>query len=112
LVRIRIYGIYFIFYLKLCRGKNQRGKATCDNSSWANEMDNQPSGPAEDLGDLNDLSASCKAGESESEAVLSLQNRIKSREQHAVKKVKSLYIACLAVRMFSPYVWCNQTVLS
>lgn len=72
------------------RGKNQRGKATCDNSSWANEMDNQPSGPAEDLGDLNDLSASCKAGESESEAVLSLQNRIKSREQHAVKKEEIL----------------------
>ncbi|GMY27225.1 TNF receptor-associated factor homolog 1b isoform X1 [Fagus crenata] len=71
------------------RGKNQRGKATCDNSSWANEMDNQPSGPAEDLGDLNDLSASCKAGESESEAVLS-QNRTKSHVQHAVKKEEVL----------------------
>ncbi|KAM3755979.1 hypothetical protein ACB098_02G078100 [Castanea mollissima] len=74
------------------RGKNQRGKATYDGSSWANEMDNQPSGPAEDAGDLNDVSASCKAGESESESVLSLQNRIKSREQHVVKKEEEILL--------------------
>lgn len=71
---------------KLCRGKNQRGKATCDGSSWANEMDNnQPSGLLEDAGDLNDLSGSCKVGESEQEPVLSLQDRLKWSEQHMVK---------------------------
>ncbi|KAG6732654.1 hypothetical protein I3842_01G189000 [Carya illinoinensis] len=64
------------------RGRNQRGS---DGSSWANEMDNQPSGLSEDAGDLNELSGSCKVGESEQEPVLSLQDPLKS-EQHMVKK--------------------------
>lgn len=64
---------------------------TCDGSSWANEMDNQSSGLAEEAGDLSDLSGSCKqAAESESEAVLSLQDRIKWPEQKMVKKVQLL----------------------
>lgn len=71
-------------------------------------MDNLPSGPAEDAGDLNDVSASCKAGESESESVLSLQNRIKLREQHVVKKVKSTICSMFSyVNVISFDVWCN-----
>lgn len=50
-------------------------------------MDNQPSGLSEDAGDLNELSGSCKVGESEQEPVLSLQDPLKS-EQHMVKKVE------------------------
>jgi hypothetical protein len=83
----------FDFALKQCRGKTQRGKVTCDGSSWANEMDNQSSGPAEEAGDLSDLSGSCKAAESESESVLSVPDRIKWPEQKVVKKVQSLNMA-------------------
>lgn len=54
-------------------------------------MDNQSSGPAEEAGDLSDLSGSCKAAESES--ILSLQNHIKLAEQEMVKKVQSLNMA-------------------
>ncbi|GKU85818.1 hypothetical protein SLEP1_g437 [Rubroshorea leprosula] len=69
------------------RGKNQRGRATFDGSSWTIETDNQPSGRALEAGDLNDASESRKAGESESEAVVSsLQGQTKWLEQHVVKK--------------------------
>jgi hypothetical protein len=53
-------------------------------------MDNQSSGPAEEAGDLSDLTGNCKAAESESEAVLALQDRIKWPEQKMVKKVQLL----------------------
>lgn len=56
-------------------------------------MDNQSSGPAEEAGDLSDLSGSCKAAESELEAILSLQNHRKLPEQEMVKKVQSLNMA-------------------
>ncbi|KAI4345762.1 hypothetical protein L6164_012858 [Bauhinia variegata] len=74
------------------RGKNQRGKATIDGGSWANEVDNQPSGCAADAGDVNDVSGSGKGGESESKgAVLSSQDRIKCLEQHVVKKEEEVH---------------------
>ncbi|XP_024019950.1 TNF receptor-associated factor homolog 1a [Morus notabilis] len=69
------------------RGKNQRGKVSSDGTSWANETDNQPFGPATDAVDMNGVSGCSKTGESESEAVVSsLQDRIKWLEQHVVKK--------------------------
>ncbi|PON83330.1 E3 ubiquitin-protein ligase SIN-like [Trema orientale] len=67
------------------RGKN-RGKVASDGNSWVNEMDGQVSGPAMDSGDTNDVSGSGKNGDSESEASLSSQDRVKWLEQHAVKK--------------------------
>lgn len=48
-------------------------------------MDNQPSRPATDAVDQNDASESSKAGESESEAVVSLQDTKKLPEKHVVK---------------------------
>lgn len=58
-----------------------------DGNSWANEMDNQPSVPITEVGDVNDVCVSGKAGESESEAVVhTLQDRVKWPEQ-PVKKV-------------------------
>lgn len=72
------------------RGKNQRGQVSSDGSSWANDTDNQSSGPATETADTNDGSGSGpsgKTGESESEAVVSfLQDRIKLLEQRVVKK--------------------------
>lgn len=64
----------------------------CDGTGWANESDAHPSGPATDAGDLNDVSGSCKAAESESEAgSLSLHDRL---EQHVAKKVGFVIIFC------------------
>lgn len=61
---------------------------THDGSNWANETDDQPSRSATDAGEHNDISESNKAGESESETVVSsLQDRPKWLEQHVVKKV-------------------------
>lgn len=75
------------------RGKNQRSKVAYDGTSWANELDAHPSGPATDAGDLNDASGSCKAAESESEAgSLSLHDRIKWLEQHVVKKEEEVVL--------------------
>ncbi|GLT99457.1 hypothetical protein SLE2022_168950 [Rubroshorea leprosula] len=69
------------------RGKNQCGRATFDGSSWTSEIDNRPSGPVQEAGDLNDASESSKAGESESEAVVSsLQSQTKWLDQGVVKK--------------------------
>ncbi|KAK9265869.1 hypothetical protein L1049_027319 [Liquidambar formosana] len=67
------------------QGKNQRGKATCDGTNWANETDSQLSEPATDAGNLNDVSGNCKASESEA-VVHSLQDRIKWLENHVVRK--------------------------
>ncbi|KAL5781836.1 hypothetical protein ACOSP7_006865 [Xanthoceras sorbifolium] len=67
------------------RGKNQQGKATYDGS-WANETDDQSSRPATDAVEHNDISESSKAGESESEAVSSLQDGMKWQEQHVGNK--------------------------
>lgn len=84
---MEIYGMVLIWHVT-CRGKNQRGKVSSDGTSWANETDNQPFGPATDAMDMNGVSGSSKTGESESEAVVSsLQDRIKWLEQHVVKKV-------------------------
>ncbi|XWS39219.1 hypothetical protein CRYUN_Cryun18bG0031600 [Craigia yunnanensis] len=70
------------------RGKNQRSKTSSGGSSWTTETDNQPSCPALDAGDRNDVSESSKAGESESEAaVSSLLDQTKWVEQDAVKEV-------------------------
>ncbi|KAL7169681.1 hypothetical protein ACSBR2_034666 [Camellia fascicularis] len=69
------------------RGRNQRGKATCDATGLANEVRILAPEPSRDAAQPNDASGSCKA-ESESEAVVhSLQDRIKKLEQHVVKKV-------------------------
>ncbi|GKV42291.1 hypothetical protein SLEP1_g49708 [Rubroshorea leprosula] len=71
------------------RGKNQSGRATFDGngSSWTSEIDNRPSGPVQGAGDLNDASESSKAGESDSEAVVSsLQGQTKWLDQGVVKK--------------------------
>ncbi|KAL7251602.1 hypothetical protein ACSBR1_013445 [Camellia fascicularis] len=69
------------------RGRNQRGKATCDATGLANEVRILAPEPSRDAAQPNDASESCKA-ESESEAVVhSLQDRIKKLEQHVVKKV-------------------------
>ena len=56
-------------------------------------MDNQPSAPSViEAGDVNDVSGSGKAAESESEAIVhALQDRVKWPEQH-VKKVGLLYL--------------------
>lgn len=54
-------------------------------------MDNQPSVLTVEAGDVIDVSGSGKAGEPDSVAVLSLQDRIKWLEQHAVKTVGLLY---------------------
>jgi len=62
------------------RGRNRRSKAACDGTGWANEIDNQPSAPSDDAGDQNDLSGSCKAGESDSQAVLFEQRMVKKEE--------------------------------
>ncbi|XVF28667.1 hypothetical protein REPUB_Repub15cG0049900 [Reevesia pubescens] len=69
------------------RGKNQRSKTSSDGSSWTTESDNQPSCPALDAGDQNDVSESSKAGESESEAApSSLSDQTNWVEQDATKK--------------------------
>lgn len=68
------------------RGKTPRTKTTSDGHSSPNEMDNQPSRPATDAVDQNDASESSKAGESESEAVVSLQDTKKLPEKHVVKE--------------------------
>ncbi|GMP77364.1 hypothetical protein CsSME_00033661 [Camellia sinensis var. sinensis] len=68
------------------RGRNQRGKATCNATGLANEVRMPPPEPSGDAAQPNDASESCKA-ESESEVVVhSLQDRIKKLEQHVVKK--------------------------
>ncbi|XP_015887974.3 TNF receptor-associated factor homolog 1a [Ziziphus jujuba] len=72
------------------RGKNQRGKATPDGNSWPTEMDNQPSVPTVEAAGV-DVTGSGKSGETDSEAVLSLQDRIKRLEQHAVKTEEEMY---------------------
>ncbi|GAV71203.1 MATH domain-containing protein [Cephalotus follicularis] len=70
------------------RGKNHGSKVTSDANCWTSEMDNQPSGPALDAGDHNnDVSESSRAGESESEAIVSsLQDRAKLHRQHILEK--------------------------
>ncbi|KAF3456851.1 hypothetical protein FNV43_RR01505 [Rhamnella rubrinervis] len=74
------------------RGKNQRGKAMSDGNSWANETDNQPSAPPViEAGDVNDVSGSGKAAESESEAVVhGLQDRVKRSEHHIKKEEEAV----------------------
>ncbi|XP_024035879.1 TNF receptor-associated factor homolog 1b isoform X2 [Citrus clementina] len=67
------------------RGKNQRGKSTYDGNVWATETENQPSRPAADAGEHNDISESSKSGEYESEAVSSLQHQAKLPEQNVAK---------------------------
>ncbi|KAJ6321633.1 hypothetical protein OIU77_011663 [Salix suchowensis] len=70
------------------RGKNQRGKMARDGS-WATEMDNQPSEPASDSGDLGDITKSSKAGDCELEAVVhDLRDRMMRLEQHVIKTEK------------------------
>ncbi|KAJ0092157.1 hypothetical protein Patl1_25199 [Pistacia atlantica] len=69
------------------RGKNQRGKVTHDGNNWANETDDQPSRSATDAGEHNDVSESNKAGESESETVVSsLPDRSKEEVVPVQKK--------------------------
>lgn len=68
------------------RGKNPRGKSTYDGNVWATETEDQPSRPAADAGEHNDVSEGSKAGESESEAVFSLQHQAKLLEQNVVKE--------------------------
>lgn len=69
----------------ICRGKNQRGKSTYDGNVWTTETENQPSRPAADAGEHNDISESSKSGEYESEAVSSLQHQAKLLEQNVAK---------------------------
>lgn len=77
----------------ICRGKNPRGKSTYDGNVWATETEDQPSRPAADAGEHNDVSEGSKAGESESEAVFSLQHQAKLLEQNVVKvKYYSSYL--------------------
>ncbi|KDO41751.1 hypothetical protein CISIN_1g001172mg [Citrus sinensis] len=71
------------------RGKNQRGKSTYDGNVWATETENQPSRPAADAGEHNDISESSKSGEYESEAVSSLQHQAKLPEQNVAKEEAS-----------------------
>ncbi|XVF66538.1 hypothetical protein PTKIN_Ptkin10aG0044600 [Pterospermum kingtungense] len=68
------------------RGKNQQSKTSSDGSSWSTETDNQPSCPALDAGDCNDVCESIKTGESENEAAVSSQDQTKWFELDAVKK--------------------------
>ncbi|KAA8548767.1 hypothetical protein F0562_000451 [Nyssa sinensis] len=69
------------------KGRNQRGRVTGDVTGQATEMYSQPSEPAIDVVQPNDVSGNCKAAESESEAVLlSLQDQIKRLELDMVKK--------------------------
>ncbi|XVE65894.1 hypothetical protein DITRI_Ditri08aG0036200 [Diplodiscus trichospermus] len=68
-----------------CRGKNQHSKTSSEDSSWTTETDNQPSSPALDAEDHNDVSEGSKAGESESEAAVS-SLPTQSVEQDAVRK--------------------------
>lgn len=59
-----------------------------DGSNWANEIDDQPYRSATDAGEHNDISASSKAGESESETVVSsFQDQPEWHGQHVVNKV-------------------------
>lgn len=91
-IRTRLSAIYLAFHI--CRGKNQRGKMARDGS-WTTEMDNQPSEPASDTGDLGDITRSSKAGDCELEAVVhDLRDRMMRLEQHVIKteKVKLLII--------------------
>ncbi|KAF4365788.1 hypothetical protein F8388_003457 [Cannabis sativa] len=67
------------------RGKN-RGKIASDGNSWTNEVDGQVSGPTTDARDTNEVSGSGKNGDSETEVVLTLQDRAKCLERHAVRK--------------------------
>ncbi|GAY52622.1 hypothetical protein CUMW_143260 [Citrus unshiu] len=71
------------------RGKNQRGKSTYDGNVWATETENQPSRPAADAGEHNDISESSKSGEYESEVVSSLQHQAKLPEQNVAKEEAS-----------------------
>ncbi|XP_044486276.1 TNF receptor-associated factor homolog 1b-like [Mangifera indica] len=69
------------------RGKSQRGKVAHDGSNWANEIDDQPYRSATDAAEHNDISASSKAGESESETVVSsFQDQPEWHGQHVVNK--------------------------
>ncbi|KAG7991862.1 hypothetical protein I3843_02G100000 [Carya illinoinensis] len=68
------------------RGRNRQSKAACDGNGWANEIDNQPSAPSDDAGDQNDLSGSCKAGESDSQAVQSEKHMVKKEEVVSLQK--------------------------
>ncbi|XP_065863137.1 TNF receptor-associated factor homolog 1a [Euphorbia lathyris] len=68
------------------RGKHSRGKAS--DASWSAEMDNQFSGSAADVGDLNDVSGGSKGIDRDTEDVSSAsQDRITWSEQPLVKKV-------------------------
>ncbi|KAF8401834.1 hypothetical protein HHK36_012780 [Tetracentron sinense] len=68
------------------RGKNQQGQEIRDRTSLAHETDNQPSDPALDAGRLTDASGNFMEAEPESEAVLSLKDRIQRLEQNLVEK--------------------------
>lgn len=82
----RFYVIYSAFHN--CRGKNQRAKMACDGS-WTTEMDNQPSEPASDVGDFNDVAGSSKFGESELEAVV---KKAKVRLLYLVRLISGFYL--------------------
>ncbi|GMJ01942.1 Tumor necrosis factor Receptor-Associated Factor 1b [Hibiscus trionum] len=69
------------------RGKNQRSKTSSGSNNQITESGNQSSCPALDAGDQNEVSESCKTGESESEATVpSLSDQTKWVEQDTVKK--------------------------
>ena len=58
------------------------------DGSWTTEMDNQPSEPASDSGDLGYITKSSKAGDCELEAVVhDLRDRM-MRLEHVIKKEK------------------------
>ncbi|CAI0465564.1 unnamed protein product [Linum tenue] len=68
------------------RGKNHRGKMTCDGS-WGSEADSQPSGSAIDSEDLNAGTGSGKSNECVSQAAArTLHDTTTRAEQHVVKK--------------------------
>ncbi|KAJ6903610.1 TNF receptor-associated factor [Populus alba x Populus x berolinensis] len=81
------------------RGKNQRGKMARDGS-WTTEMDNQPSEPASDTGDLGDITRSSKAGDCELEAVVhDLRHRMMRLEQHVIKTEKEDKVVSMQKQM-------------
>ncbi|KAL4273635.1 hypothetical protein GQ457_13G025730 [Hibiscus cannabinus] len=73
------------------RGKNQRSKTSSDLNNKITESSNQASYTALDAGDQNEVSESIKAGESESEAAVSLVlDQTKWVKQDTVKKEEVL----------------------
>ncbi|MBA0854526.1 hypothetical protein Goshw_001167 [Gossypium schwendimanii] len=73
------------------RGKNHQSKTSSDGNILIKEFGNPSSCPALEAGDLNDVSQSCKAGESVSEATIpSLSDQRKWVERDAVRKEEVL----------------------